>query len=579
MEYAVLMNPPVKLTKMKNTTLRNIGLFLLAAVFSTGLMFAFIELPLWLDKLMQSAIHTPHSDPSYDSFRIELFYDAYAVRLIGYICLAIILALIILGFSTRKTALAWIGGLAMFLPVFATFAYSMFYLAGLGLFNVIILPFLDISISLIDLGRVVLIPYNILMWFFELFNWNAYHFLVYLFMGSGVLIFVLGVFTWLQTRSGRGKVAANWLYRYSRHPQYLGWIIWSYGLMLYGPSVNDMKKSWGWHGTLPWLLSTMVIIGICMLEELKMKERAGKEYDTYRNQTPFLFPIPGFLKKILNLPLRLIYKTERPGTKKQIGTIVGIYTILLMAFSLIWVDLSPEREEQVEARLEFSQGRADSLLTEIRKPQSNRERSMRPYHELASMGSNAYPLLIELFGNENAQVREFAIMTASDHQVKMAGAELITALHDSIYRNRTAAIRALGNLQVGEATDTLLYFLENNIEGYRPDALLEALARLGSADIMPYMEEGMDNKVWHEWGGRIRTMMRVNREKALSYVYSGLESDDPEVRKEAVYILLSELPPDAVSHLEKVCRDREWEVRFYAKQAIKLIRERPGSSN
>lgn len=559
--------------------MRNIGLFLLAAVFSSGLMFAFIELPLILDKMMQSAIQTPHSDPSYDSFKIELFCDAYAVRLIGYICLVVILALIVLGFATRKTVLAWIGGLAMFLPVFATFAYSMFYLAGLGLFNIIILPFLDISISLIDLGRVVLIPYNVLMWFFGLFNWNAYHFLAYFFMGSGALIFVIGVFTWLQTRFGGGKVAVNWLYRYSRHPQYLGWIIWSYGLMLYGPSVNDMKKSWGWHGTLPWLLSTMVIIGICMLEELKMKERAGKEYDTYRNQTPFLFPIPGFLKKILNLPLRLIFKTERPGSKKQIGTILGIYTILLMAFSMIWVDLSSEREEQVEARLKFSQSRADSLLTEIWKPQSNRERSMHPYHELASMGSNAYPFLIKLFGNENAQVREFAIRTTSDHQVKMAGTELITALHDSIARNRIAAIMALGNLQVVEAADTLMYFLENNIEGYRQDALLDALAKLGSTGIMPYLENGMDNKVWHEWAGSIRTMMRVDREKALSYVYSGLESDDPEIRKEAVYILLSELPPDAVPHLEKVCRDKEWEVRFYAKQAIKLINKSPDSCN
>ncbi len=573
------MHPPDKPAEMKKTTLRNIGLFLLAAVFSTGLMFAFIELPLLLDRLMQSAIQTPHSDPSYDSFKIELFYNAYAVRLIGYICLAVILALIVLGFATRKTALAWIGGLAMFLPVFATFAYSMFYLAGLGLFNVIILPFLDISISLVDLGRVVLIPYNILMWFSGLFNWNAYNFLVYFFMGSGALIFVIGVFTWLKTRSGRGTVAVSWLYRYSRHPQYLGWIIWSYGLMLYGPSVNDMKKSWGWHGTLPWLLSTMVIIGICMLEELKMKERAGKEYDTYRNHTPFLFPIPGFLKKILNFPLRLIFKTERPESKKQIGTILGIYTILLMAFSLIWVDLSSEREEQAEVRIEFSQGRADSLLTEIRKPQSNRERSMRPYNELASMGSDAYPLLIELFGNENAQVREFAIMTASDHHIKMAGADLITALHDSIDRNKRAAIRALGNLQVVEATDTLMYFLENKMEGYRQDLLLDALARLGSTGIIPYLEDGIDNKVWHEWSGCIRTMMRVDREKALSYVYSGLESDDPEVRKQAVYILLSELPPDAVPHLEKVCSDKEWEVRFYARQAIKLINKSPHSAD
>ena len=90
-----------------------------------------------------------------------------------------------------------------------------------------------------------------------------------LFMFAGAFIFVLGVFAWLQSRYDKQKVAKHWLYKYSRHPQYLGWIIWSYGLMLYGPSLNQMKKSWGWNGTLPWLLSTLVIIGICLLEEIK----------------------------------------------------------------------------------------------------------------------------------------------------------------------------------------------------------------------------------------------------------------------------------------------------------------------
>jgi len=198
---------------MKSKIIQNTGLFLLAVVFSVGLMFAFTELPRLMDQLIQTNLATPHSDPAYDSILIELFFNAYAIRLIGFVCLGLILFFIILGFTTRKTSWAIVGSVAIFLPVFATFANSMFYLAGLGIFNVILFPFLNISLSLVDLGKVVLIPYWILMWFFDLFNWNAHKVLMYFFMISGAFIFVLGVFAWLQTRYSKEKVAKPYIYK------------------------------------------------------------------------------------------------------------------------------------------------------------------------------------------------------------------------------------------------------------------------------------------------------------------------------------------------------------------------------
>ena len=98
---------------------QNTGLFLLAVVFSIALMFAFIELPRLMDQWIQSNVATPHSDPAYDSMRIELFYNAYAIRLIGFICLSLIVLFIILGFTTRKTGWALAGSVGFFLPVFA----------------------------------------------------------------------------------------------------------------------------------------------------------------------------------------------------------------------------------------------------------------------------------------------------------------------------------------------------------------------------------------------------------------------------------------------------------------------------
>lgn len=559
---------------MKKRILTDTGLFLLAVIFSIGLMFAFIELPKLLDNLLQSTIGTPHTDPATDALKIELFYEAYAIRLIGFLCLGTIVLLIILGFSTRKTGLAWLAGIALFLPVFATFAHSMFYLAGLGILNVILFPFLDISVALADLGKVVLVPYWILMWFFRLFNWNAHNAIVYSCMTGGALIFVLGVFSWFRTRFGKHKVAVEWLYKYSRHPQYLGWIIWSYGLMLYGPSLNIMKKSWGWNGTLPWMLSTLVITGICMLEELKMKEKAGEEYELYRNKTPFLLPLPRFFKWILNAPLRIFFKKERPDRKREIGVFIAFYTFLLIGISCIWIDLPKKTGTEITAQIQYSQERVDSLLHKILKPQSRRERSMNPYHDLLAMGSQTYPLLIQLIKDEQPEVREFAIGAAAEHNLESAIPVIVEALNDSVDLNKRSAVRALGDMHATSARDTLMYFLESNSPGFRQDVLLSSLASLGSVEIIPLLEKNLENAEWYQWAANIRNILKLDRNSALGHLFDGLEDEDPLIRRESVYIILEELPSDAIPYLEKVTSDKQWEVRFYARQAIRLIKEK-----
>jgi protein-S-isoprenylcysteine O-methyltransferase Ste14 len=559
---------------MRIKYLQNAGLFLLAVVFSIGLMFAFTELPRMLDQLLQAKVATPHFDHAYDTLKTELFFSAYGIRIIGYVCLGLIILFIILGFTTRRSGWAWIGGIALFLPVFATFAHSMFYLAGLGLLNVIMFPFLDISLSLIDLGKVVLIPYWILMWIFGLFNWHAHNFLTYLFMVSGAFIFILGVFAWFQTRYKGLKVAKHWIYRYSRHPQYLGWIIWSYGLMLYGPTLNQMKKSWGWNGTLPWLLATLVIIGICLLEEVKMRERAGSEYDEYRNRTPFLFPIPKFLKSILKAPIRMVLHKDRPERRGEVGLIVGLYALIFMGLSLFWVDLGKKEETQEIVQSAYSKLRADSLVAEIQKSQSSRYRSINPYYELISMGNESYPILFKLMEDSTPDIRRLAIIAASDKNFPESIPFILQALDDPEFSVSRSAVRGLGDMGALEAEDSLLYLLDKPREGLYMDLVLQALSKIGSTRILPYLEKRLEDSVWHHRTSALHSMVRLDLETAKPFLYHALEDHDRRVRRDAVYIILESLPEDATPHLEKVLHDKYWGVRFYAKQAIRLIEEK-----
>ncbi len=555
---------------MNNLSIKNIGLFLLAIVFSVGLMFAFIELPRLLDQFIQSYIPTPHSDPAYDHMRIEIFYSATAIRLIGYLCLILIIGIIILGFTTRKTSLAWIGGIAIFLPVFATFAHSMFYLAGLGLLNIIIFPLQDISLSFVNLGNVVLVPYWILRCLAGLFNWNAHHFLVYFFMIGGALLFTLGVFAWLQMRYKKLSIATHWIYKYSRHPQYLGWMIWSYGLMLYGPSLNNMKKSWGWYGTLPFLLSGLIIIGICLLEEIKMKEISGKDYETYRNRTPFLFPIPKFLRWIIKAPIVLFIGKARPEKRKEVGGIITLYSIIFVGLSLFWVDLSSKDSSKINSKA-YHQEKVDLLITEIRKPQAWRYRNTKPFGALFSMGEQTYPYLMDLIKDPNPDIRQISIQASDEFNILAAIPSIITAITDSVSGIAQTAIRALGNLKAKEATDTILFLLEHPMQGIREDVILTTLSKLGCESIFPYLEKQLESDRWYQYAEALRGMMRLNPERAKPYIYMALEDESPLVRREVVNLLLESLPADAIPHLKKVIHDENWDVRFYAKQAIKMI--------
>ena len=125
---------------MKRTFLNNAGLLLLAIVFSTGLIFAFIELPRLLDAGLQNKLGFPqfdHGAGGSSALKTEMFIQGLHLRWIGYGSLLLILGLIIFGYTSRKSGWALAGAVGLFIPVFGQFAYSMFFLAGLGFANIL----------------------------------------------------------------------------------------------------------------------------------------------------------------------------------------------------------------------------------------------------------------------------------------------------------------------------------------------------------------------------------------------------------------------------------------------------------
>ncbi|MCB2222222.1 MAG: HEAT repeat domain-containing protein [Bacteroidetes bacterium] len=558
---------------MHKKNIRSFLLTLLAIVFSIALMFAFIEIPALLNSLLEQKVGFPGFDHGADAnsaYMTDVYIDALYLRWIGYTCLGLVIVFIILGFMTRKTGWAWAGAFTLFLPVFGQFALSMFFLSGLGILRAGWFPFMDISWDTLNLGRVIYLPYDIIMQIGFLAGWNAHFFIAWALMAAGSFLFTWGVLVWFKARFQGGGIATNRIYKISRHPQYLGWILWSYGLMLYASNLNDMKKSWGVGSSLPWLLMTMIIIAICLLEERKMSQQYGDAYDRYRSETPFLFPLPKLIKSIILAPFRLLHRKSFPQSKLEILSFTGFYTIFLITVSAIWIGFERTPLEKLpDGNTEAIN--IDSIVNEIQRPGIKRRDIAKLFDYLDLAGKQSENVLIDLIHNPEPAIREFSAQSLGHIKSVKSIPYLTELLKDDQSRVVTGAIIALGEIGHRECFDPLIERLTDpKFRGFKGH-IFNALANIGHSDALPYLIEGLGETNWYTRVAALSAIHKIEPKESYPYVYQSLTDEHPRVRREAVLILLKDKPSDASTHLEKLLNDEDFETRFYARIALRTI--------
>jgi protein-S-isoprenylcysteine O-methyltransferase Ste14 len=265
------------------------------------------------------------------------------LRPVGYVALTLTVALILVGFILRKQKAVLAGSIAFYLPVFGHFAASMFFLAGIGVVRVLWLPLFDVSQRLFDLGAIVYLP--ILLLFLAGRVIYALHpllsLLPFIIQGIGFMIFLLSVMSWFQGRFKDTRIVDFWAYRYSRHPQYLGFIIWSYGLLILTLVTPTPFGGIYFVPSLPWLLSIMLIVGVALYEESQMIQRNGEEYLTYRTKVPFLMPLPRRISNLMRAPIRIVLRKDWPESGREIVVTVILYSVILMLLSVLVEPLVP----------------------------------------------------------------------------------------------------------------------------------------------------------------------------------------------------------------------------------------------
>ncbi len=613
-----------KMAKIYSTKLQSILIILLAIIFTIGLVFISIELPGRVDRLLGQNIDFPDlatGQNEVTNYRTEVFLSHFHIRTIGYICFGLVLILIITGFIMEKMKLASAGAILLFLPVFGHFAATMFFLGGLAFLRFLWLPFLDISFDLMKLGDIVKLPYNWIVGLFSWFGLNISAILPIILIGIGLLIFIAGVFSWIYGGLHKKDVDNFWIYRLSRHPQYLGWIIWSYGILfLAGPNIKQYVTI---PNTLPWLLSTMIIIGIAWLEEIKMVGKAGEKYREYREKTPFMFPIPGFIKNIILMPIRLIFGAPYPRSKPAIAFLITFYTILLMFLSSISAGIIKLPNIPVNNQRNIQN------LTHIIRTTDNRNQIRHSANALAKAGDDGIDSLIILLNDKNVFVRWYCTDALGEVKSDRVIDPLAKLLKDSSINVRKAAANSLGGT-TGKAIPILLQVLKGEDEILRSDAA-RSLGRLKAADAVPALINGLKSEnaaitKWCSWAlGEIgdrqalpglinclqnknycdflitgQALQKLGSNKSEDAFIMGLESPrwwiqtscayelgkspskkggqalikaleigEPRLRRAAVLSLSNFSGKQAQNALQNALQDPDWEVRLYARSALK----------
>ncbi|NJD77719.1 MAG: isoprenylcysteine carboxylmethyltransferase family protein [Candidatus Methanoperedens sp.] len=101
---------------------------------------------------------------------------------------------------------------------------------------------------------------------------------------SSAVIF-LGLFLmsrgWSMIHASRGGLVTGGIYRYVRHPQYLGLIIITAGLLIQWPTIITVAM---------WPVLIIMYYRLAKREEGEARETFGERYQEYESRTPMFFP-------------------------------------------------------------------------------------------------------------------------------------------------------------------------------------------------------------------------------------------------------------------------------------------------
>ncbi len=304
--------------------------------------------------------YNPDPWPSHPEFIRNYNYIVELLTPVGFMAFFLSIMLIILGLIIKRFKLSFLGAISLYLPIFANFAFIMFTFAGIGLIRIIWIILLNTDSRFLMLGDIILlpeysirliqlifrilnrllkllgIPYEVLSIFpidqlLDLMNFAVIT-LMFILMCIGLGIFLFSVVTWLYGKFLRQDIIDFWIYKYSRHPQYLGLLISTYGLTSF---IQPGYGSYVPNPTFFWIVTSLILIAIAIREENTLLKAQSDLYISWREKTPFLIYIPNKISFYFLKPVKKVITKEWPETDKEILVTILVYGSISVFLTLI----------------------------------------------------------------------------------------------------------------------------------------------------------------------------------------------------------------------------------------------------
>jgi HEAT repeat protein len=314
---------------------------------------------------------------------------------------------------------------------------------------------------------------------------------------------------------------------------------------------------------------TMIIIGICMMEEIRMRKQYGKEYDEYRDKTPFLFPMPRWLKKVIKYPMWLLIRKNRPEKRREVAAVITMYTIILILLSVLIIDLGDKHKFPLTD--EGRRAKAIELEKEIENTTMRREIWYK-INDLSNYGQAAVEPLIRLLDNEDPNKKEMAAQVLGKLGDTSALKPLYSLLDHPWDNVRSCALGSIVQLGDTNIIPFLIRKAETGSTGFPPCLIYQSLADLQvnkSWDILVQVSEA-DNPEWDRLCA-VKAMSELYPEKTVPYLIPFLGSESKWIKSHATAIAITLQDESLLPYLKPLLDDDYYELRLLAREAIESI--------
>jgi len=143
----------------------------------------------------------------------------------------------------------------------------------------------------------------------------------------GFVLFLHGLIHLVKAKKKKITIVQTGLYKYIRHPQNLGIIIFSFPFCLYVPFLGDIGLKVG--DIFSWMLFFLLIIIYSDIEEIRMVKKYPDDYSLYRSNTGFF--IPRIIK-----PKKERYNLEIKNYLFRWLFLIGGYILLISILTFIF---------------------------------------------------------------------------------------------------------------------------------------------------------------------------------------------------------------------------------------------------